>query len=490
MKQILFSLFVIFFINLNAQTSPGCYTLYEECGGAIFTEPNQTLCKVTTCPRPFPSTNTECKPVVNGISCGFSDVQNGQECNISWYLQGFYGAIVPGNYSNDLIVKRWLAKAIRFNNKVMDSKLVVYEPDPLDSYYNFSSAPELICQQSEKAIDFMGHQMPNTCLKFEVYRTNLNQGHPRDPAGSILSSMTVPYSNVVNLNSLLNTSLPLNTDLIIKIRSFCCNSVPMDQANKTKYIYIRMISAPSPEFQFVTSSLGDGLINSGPGDVPTDNLENISTSINNPIVLSPFSCGVFIGNYNSDPLYGKFKMQIWRLDNCTGTPALILETPYKNSTDWPAFIGFNSEFSPAGYFALNYLNGSLFGKCYKFIMVAENQCAFAQQEAYFKFTPEVYALKGKDEKYFPKSTVANYFTAGQGTEVDLSPNPFSGMLQISNVSLLTKLEIIGSDGVLVKELNQKNIQAELDLNELNSGIYFFKTTITDGSTKIQKLIKM
>lgn len=476
---------------LFGQPTNNCQILTNYCGGS-FMDPNTELCLRITChyPGQVPQVYNECRPIVNGQACGFSNYPNNDYCGMSWKIPGFYGT-VSGQWGN-LRVRRWLPANVKLENSVLNSTIVNYEQDPLDSYYNYSHSPLIVCSPQTNVLDFMNQAFPGHCLTIQIFRTT--GFHPLSPYGSSLQTMVLPFQNQINIDQLIDaTNVPLNEVLVIKISGYCCGSGPNNDINMTKYIYIRKLAAPQINYQFMTSSLGDGLIDSGQGDNPTDNLENIGTSIFNSVTLSPYSCGVYIPDYTNNFLFGRFKLQIWRIPNCTSGDQLILETPFKDATQWPAQINFNSEFiSNPGYFAINYNNGSLFGHCYKFVIVAENPCSnFVELPSYFKFTPQVYALEKSKGGMEESNSVDNYSLNStlMNELVEAFPNPTEDEIYFTNMNLIDNIEIISVNGKSLTNFKPQNSGDNLNLENYLSGIYIGKIHLKSGEHQLIKIIK-
>jgi len=68
--------------------------------------------------------------------------------------------------------------------------------------------------------------------------------------------------------------------------------------------------------------------------------------------------------------------------------------------------------------------------------------------------------------------------------INIYPNPTNGIINFDKVGNITKVEITDISGKIVKTFSNKNI----DISELNSGIYFLKIK-TDNETVVTKVIK-
>ncbi len=71
-------------------------------------------------------------------------------------------------------------------------------------------------------------------------------------------------------------------------------------------------------------------------------------------------------------------------------------------------------------------------------------------------------------------------------DVTIYPNPLSDLVMIDNISDIHKIEVIDINGKTVKSFKA---QKELNLSELNSGIYVVRLRYNDNSVKLFKLIK-
>ncbi len=71
-------------------------------------------------------------------------------------------------------------------------------------------------------------------------------------------------------------------------------------------------------------------------------------------------------------------------------------------------------------------------------------------------------------------------------DVTIYPNPFSNLVMIDNILDIHKIEVIDINGKTVKSFKA---QKELNLSELNSGIYVVRLRYNDNSVKLFKVIK-
>lgn len=92
-------------------------------------------------------------------------------------------------------------------------------------------------------------------------------------------------------------------------------------------------------------------------------------------------------------------------------------------------------------------------------------------------------------------TLKNVLSVDETNDVEsvsIYPNPSNGVISISNIISLETLEIYNINGSLVKQINLENNYdintIDLDLNDLNTGIYLTKFTDNNGVSKTHKLI--
>lgn len=72
--------------------------------------------------------------------------------------------------------------------------------------------------------------------------------------------------------------------------------------------------------------------------------------------------------------------------------------------------------------------------------------------------------------------------------LEISPNPTSGIINISNSEDIYGLSIYNALG---KEVIEKsNVNSQIDVNNLPKGIYLIKVYFKDTSTIIKKFIKL
>lgn len=73
-------------------------------------------------------------------------------------------------------------------------------------------------------------------------------------------------------------------------------------------------------------------------------------------------------------------------------------------------------------------------------------------------------------------------------ELLIFPNPVLDIININSSQNISSIQIYSISGAPIKTIEVNNNVAQLDLNDLNSGIYFLKNN-TEGNTKIYKIIK-
>jgi hypothetical protein len=66
------------------------------------------------------------------------------------------------------------------------------------------------------------------------------------------------------------------------------------------------------------------------------------------------------------------------------------------------------------------------------------------------------------------------------------PNPFTDVLQLSNVENITSINVSDISGKTVKTISAS---AEINLSELNSGVYFLHVTLKNGEFQTVKVVK-
>lgn len=73
-------------------------------------------------------------------------------------------------------------------------------------------------------------------------------------------------------------------------------------------------------------------------------------------------------------------------------------------------------------------------------------------------------------------------------ELSIFPNPVLDIININSSQNISSIQIYSISGALIKTVEINNNVVQLDLNDLNSGIYFLKNN-TEGNTKMYKIIK-
>ena len=75
------------------------------------------------------------------------------------------------------------------------------------------------------------------------------------------------------------------------------------------------------------------------------------------------------------------------------------------------------------------------------------------------------------------------------TEPIIFPNPATDILQVINLDQNAHLQLFDMQGKLVKEIRTVNRNIELNLSDLESGIYVLKVNYAEGSTS-KKVVKL
>ncbi len=84
------------------------------------------------------------------------------------------------------------------------------------------------------------------------------------------------------------------------------------------------------------------------------------------------------------------------------------------------------------------------------------------------------------------NTVTSVTENSTNTNISLFPNPANSILNIETDLVVSKIEIFNVQGVLVKTSNTKNIQ----IAELQNGMYFVKVIFIDNLVEIKKVMKL
>lgn len=71
--------------------------------------------------------------------------------------------------------------------------------------------------------------------------------------------------------------------------------------------------------------------------------------------------------------------------------------------------------------------------------------------------------------------------------INISPNPITDFLTISDVSQVQSMSVTDTSGRLIKTFEK--VSAPIDLGNLKEGIYFISLKMKNGSTKVLKAIK-
>ncbi len=72
------------------------------------------------------------------------------------------------------------------------------------------------------------------------------------------------------------------------------------------------------------------------------------------------------------------------------------------------------------------------------------------------------------------------------TTVSIYPNPFSSVVTLSDISGIERIEVLNADGRLLKSLS---VQKEINLSDLDLGVYFIKLFYRTGLVKTLKAVR-
>ena len=101
-------------------------------------------------------------------------------------------------------------------------------------------------------------------------------------------------------------------------------------------------------------------------------------------------------------------------------------------------------------------------------------------------------FKSVDESTpFPSSFDIDYVKAWKRRpfEINIYPNPTSGLIKIKSNLNINKLKVFDSFGALLITIEMNNNSAEIDLNSLSNGIYFINYEL-NGILKWSKILKL
>lgn len=86
---------------------------------------------------------------------------------------------------------------------------------------------------------------------------------------------------------------------------------------------------------------------------------------------------------------------------------------------------------------------------------------------------------------------ANQFVQLQDLAFDVNvyPNPVNGVLNVKSAEVLSKVEIYSIAGQKVLSTEPNNLQAEINLSELNRGTYICKLTSDNGQSTVVRFVK-
>lgn len=73
--------------------------------------------------------------------------------------------------------------------------------------------------------------------------------------------------------------------------------------------------------------------------------------------------------------------------------------------------------------------------------------------------------------------------------IKIFPNPTSSEIQLSLYSAASKIEIIDVSGLVQKEIIPVSLEPIINLEELNSGVYFIKIHSSNNQYLTTKIIK-
>jgi hypothetical protein len=92
--------------------------------------------------------------------------------------------------------------------------------------------------------------------------------------------------------------------------------------------------------------------------------------------------------------------------------------------------------------------------------------------------------------YFEK-TITNLETLNNLKEVSIYPNPATDILNVDlgSVTQTIQVQFIDAVGRTVKTESISGSHSQIDISDLNQGIYFISLSSADGVQRIEKLVK-
>ena len=71
-------------------------------------------------------------------------------------------------------------------------------------------------------------------------------------------------------------------------------------------------------------------------------------------------------------------------------------------------------------------------------------------------------------------------------QLDIFPNPAHSVLHVKSNKVISSVSLFSLDGKLIQVYDANNANLTLDVSQLNSNLYFIKTTI-EGKTLLKKI---
>lgn len=107
----------------------------------------------------------------------------------------------------------------------------------------------------------------------------------------------------------------------------------------------------------------------------------------------------------------------------------------------------------------------------------------------FKIVGSGSATVYMDNLYFYKETSSGTKQVDNNVNLAIYPNPMNDMMNIRSDRNIKKITIYDLTGEVIINQNINANEATIDVKHLTSGYYIIKTTLTNGETNIQKIIK-
>lgn len=276
-----------------------------------------------------------------------------------------------------------------------------------------------------------------------------------------------------------------------EVQAYCCSNGGTPLGDPEIYPFEILDNSTAPgDFVFnVSFALETRFPDGDAGDAQRDR----STDLSNPAVIGAAQSGLDLSSMNGKGVTGyTITVEEFPCNDETGAQEIASlssgswQLPPHDPNNLPTDIEFSDFVWEPGtsdpYFVINY--STVVSLCYKVTIEYDYACGSSSAESYFKIAPGcIWCLQEEGEESAERSSDLN-----ESDQFSFYPNPADNRIMISGVQEGSKIVLINIKGQTVLERPVRGSRAQLDLSQLNSGIYLIRLQKPDGSNLHQKLV--